>query len=194
MPIEIHCSSRPVRLARRVLLAAVAVAGACGLVAGPVQAAPDAPAGARPSPEIVRPAVAPQAVGAAHTLRTIPEACTRLEGRFTGDAARPYALAAVRTRPNCQPRARFVDAAQAKPSTAAGWVLNDEIRVPNSACPRQRAIVQVWRRPVDVAPPQLDAQGRARVYLQDARQAAQADRIAPVPRFAAQVAVEGGCG
>jgi hypothetical protein len=51
-------------------------------------------------------------VGAAHTLRQIPEACARLEGVFTGDAAEPYRFSAVRTSEQCQPRARFVDYAK----------------------------------------------------------------------------------
>ena len=32
-----------------------------------------------PVPEVQRPPAAPQAVGAVHTLRTIPEACARIE-------------------------------------------------------------------------------------------------------------------
>lgn len=166
------------------------IAGAWGFAVATACAA----AATSPVPEIVRPTGLPQAIGTAHTLRTIPEACTRLEGRFTGNAAAPYALDTVRSRPNCQPRARFVDAAHVKPSVASGWVLNDEIRVPNAVCPRQQAIVRVWRKPVDVAPPKLDAQGRARLYLQEAQQAAQANRVAPVPQFAAQMRVDGRCG
>jgi hypothetical protein len=185
-----HLLPRQPRMKGRAYAAGAALVIACAFASGAVSAAPPAKT---PPPEIVRPPATPQAVGIAHTLRTIPEACARLEGRFTGEAAEPYTFAAVRSRPNCQPRARFVDAAQAKPSTASGWVLNDEIRVPNAACPSQQAVVRVWRKPVDVAPPKLDAQGRARLYLQEAQQAAQADRIAPVPQFAAQMAVEGGC-
>ncbi|HEY4555570.1 MAG TPA: hypothetical protein VIG68_03935 [Lysobacter sp.] len=150
---------------------------------------------ADPAPEIARAPGKPQAVGVAHTLRTIPEACARLEGAFTGDAAQPYRFAAVRTSPNCQPRARFVDAAKAKPSVAAGWVLNDVIRVPSAACFTQHAQVQVWRRAGQGAPPALDGQGRSRVYLQDAKQQAAADRTPPVPMFAAQLSIEGkSCG
>ena len=52
---------------------------------------------AEPKPEIRRQPGAAQAIGAVHTLRVIPEACARLEGRFTGDAKAPYAFAAVRT-------------------------------------------------------------------------------------------------
>ena len=71
---------------------------------------------ADPAPEITRPAGTPQANGVVHTLRQIPEACARIEGVFTGQAADPYKFSVVRTSPNCQPRARFVDAAKAKPS------------------------------------------------------------------------------
>lgn len=145
------------------------------------------------APEIARAPVTPQAPGTVHTLRTIPEACARLEGAFTGDAAQPYRFAAVRTSPTCQPRARFVDAAKAKPSQANGWVLNDLIRVPNAACATQHAEVRVWRKAGQGAPPKLDGQGRSRVYLQDAKQAATADRTPPAPMFAAVLNIDGDC-
>ena len=109
------------------------------------------------TPEIRRDAIKPQAVGVVHTLRTIPEACARIEGLFTGKAADPYKFSMVRTGANCQARARFVDAAKAKPSEKGGWKFNDLIRVPNAACPSQLAVVRVWRKPVDAAPPNLDA-------------------------------------
>jgi len=145
-------------------------------------------------PEIDRAEATPQAVGAAHTLRAIPEACARLEGMFTGQAAEPYRFAVVRTSPNCQPRARLVDAGKAKPSTGAGWILNDRISVPNAACPSQRAVVEVWRKPGDAAPPELDAQGRARIYLGESLDAARADGLAAVTSFAAKLSIEGnGC-
>ncbi|WP_158984258.1 hypothetical protein [Lysobacter panacisoli] len=146
-----------------------------------------------PKPEIARGAVPPQAPNAVHTLRQIPEACARMEGMFTGQAADPYAFTVVRTSPQCQPRARFVDAAKVKPSTSGGWLLNDVIRVPNAACPSQQAVVRVWRKPVATTAPQLDAQGKARIYLQDSKQQAQSGQIAPVTMFAAQMAVEGRC-
>src|SRR5688572_21868231 len=88
---------------------------------------------ADPVPEIKRAPITAQAVGAVHSLRQIPEACARMEGAFTGDAAQPYRYGVVRTSPQCQPRARFVDFAKAQPSTAKGWTFNDEIRVPNAA-------------------------------------------------------------
>lgn len=190
MPVRHQPVSHAARTTGSARNACIALVMACVLAPVTVLAAP---AGKVSAPEIRRAPATPQAVGVAHTLRTIPEACTRLEGRFTGRAEQPYALQAVRTRPNCQPRAQFVDAAQARPSTASGWLLNDEIRVPNAACSSQHAVVQVWRKPVAVAPPKLDAQGRARLYLQDAQQAAQSDRIAPVPQFAARMSLEGGC-
>lgn len=145
---------------------------------------------AEPVPELQRAAGSAQAVGAAHTLRQIPEACARLEGVFTGDAAQPYKFAVVRSSPNCQPRARFVDFAKANPSEAAGWKFNDVIRVPSAACPAQQAVVRVWRKPVD-AKPQLDGQGQSRIYLEDAKQQAAAGKIAQVPMYAAQMQVEG---
>ena len=150
---------------------------------------------ADPTPEIQRPAGQPQALGAVHTLRQIPEACARLEGQFTGQAAQPYKFAVVRTSPNCQPRARFVDAAKAQPSQAAGWKFNDLIRVPSAACASQQAVVRVWRKPADVAPPKLDGQGQARLYLADEKAKAAAKQLAAVPMYAAAMTVEGkGCG
>ena len=146
---------------------------------------------ADPAPEIQRAAAAPQAVGVVHTLRTIPEACARLEGQFTGDAARPYKFAAVRTSERCGPRAKLVDAAQAKPSTATGWLLNDVIRVPSAACPAQQAVVRIWRKDVDNVPPKPDAQGRSRIYLKEGLAAARAGEIKPIPVYAAAMVIEG---
>jgi len=146
---------------------------------------------AEPTPEITRGAVKPQAVNAVHTLRQIPEACARLEGMFTGDAAQPYRFSAVRTSPKCQARARFVDAAKVKPSEADGWKLNDLIRVPNAGCLTQLAVVRVWRHPANVTPPELDAQGRARIYLQDSVERAKAKKLPAVPMYAASMAIEG---
>jgi hypothetical protein len=45
---------------------------------------------ADPTPEIHRDPATPQPVGVLHTLRQIPEACARIQGQFTGDAANPY--------------------------------------------------------------------------------------------------------
>lgn len=150
---------------------------------------------ADPTPEIRRDAVKPQAAGAVHALRTIPEACARLEGLFTGKAADPYKFAVVRTSPTCQARARVVDAAKAKPSVQGGWKFNDLIRVPNAGCPSQQAVVRVWRKPAAAAPPQLDAQGRSRIYLKDATAKAKAQGAPNVPVYAAAMAVEGkSCG
>ena len=146
---------------------------------------------ADPEPEIDRAEATPQAVGAAHTLRSIPEACARIEGVFTGQSADPYKFAVVRTSPNCQPRARFVDVAKAKPSVAKGWIFNDLIRVPNASCPAQQAVVEVWRKPGATGGPELDAQGRARIYLGDSKRAAEGDKLAAIPVFAASMAVEG---
>ena len=46
-------------------------------------ATPRTDAKADAKPEIARGPVQPQAQGAVHTLRQIPEACARLEGMFT---------------------------------------------------------------------------------------------------------------
>ncbi len=163
------------RLVTTVLLAAVA-----------------APAlAADPSPEIRRDPAPAQAPGVVHTLRVIPEACARLEGQFTGEAAEPYKFAVVRTSPGCQARARLVDAARAKPSANAGWSFNDVIRVPNAACATQQAVVRVWRKDAKATPPKPDAQGRSRIYLKDGLDAAKSGDLKPIPVYAAAMAIEG---
>lgn len=145
------------------------------------------------TPEIQRPPATPQADGVVHTVRGIPEACASLQGRFTGDAKSPYAFAPVRSGANCQPRARLVDPAKARPAESAGWKLNDVVRIPSKSCEGLVAVVQVWRKPVAATPPKLDAQGRARLYLQDAK--ADAAKAGPVTQYAAKVAIEGkACG
>ena len=148
-------------------------------------------AAAEPTAEIQRKPGAPQAVGVVHTLRTIPEACARLEGQFTGIAATPYKFAAVRSSPRCQARARLVDAAGVKTSAANGWVLNDVIRVPNAACSSQQAVVRVWRKDAKAVPPKLDAQGRSRIYLKEGLDSARGGDLGPVPMYAAAMQVEG---
>jgi hypothetical protein len=145
-------------------------------------------------PEITREPGQPQKVGVVHTVRAIPEACARLEGMFSGDAAQPYRFAAVKSSPSCQPRARFVDFAKAQPSEAKGWKFNDEIRVPNAACPSQIAVVRVWRKPGAVTPPKLDAQGRSRIYLQEASEKAKQGVAPQVSMYAAEMKLEGACG
>ena len=145
-------------------------------------------------PEIRRPPATPQAVGAEHTLRQIPEACTRLQGRFTGEAASPYVFETVPSSPTCQPRAKLAAFTPAIAQPSSGWVLNDVIRVPRADCPAQQAVVRVWRRPATAAPPALDAQGRSRIYLEDAQAKAAAGRLAALPAYAVEQAVEGRCG
>lgn len=152
--------------------------------------APALPAFAAEAPELQRAVGAPQAVGAVHTLRQIPEACARLEGAFTGQVAEPYRFSAVRTSEQCQPRARFVDYSKAQPSADKGWKLNDVIRVPNAACPAQQAVVRVWRLPVNNAQA-LDGQGQSRIYLEEAKKQAAAGKIPQVTMFAAQLQMEG---
>lgn len=144
-----------------------------------------------PTPEISRPAATPQPVGVLHTLRQIPEACARIQGQFTGDPADPYKFELVKTSPNCAPRAKLVDAAKVKPSEAGGWKFNDLVRVPSAQCATQFAVVRVWRKPVDVAPPALDAQGKSRLYLEEQRRRAATGQLAAVPEYAVSTAVEG---
>lgn len=158
---------------------------ACALVAVLPALAAD------PVPEIHRDPATPQAPGVLHTLRQIPEACARVQGRFTGDPADPYKFELVRTSPNCSPRAKLVDAAKAKPSEAGGWKFNDLVRVPSTQCATRFAVVRVWRKPVEVAPPALDAQGKSRLYLEEQRRRAAAGQLAAVPEYAVSTAVEG---
>lgn len=169
-------------------LATPVIAASLLAVCAPLLAS-DAPTA--PTPEIERAVGIAQAVGATHTLRTIPEACARLQGRFTGDPSVPYRFAPVRTSPQCQARAQLVDFAAVRPDPANGWVLNDVIRVPQAGCVNHQAVVRVWRKPA-VNQPTLDAQGSARIYLEEARQAAAAGQAsAPVTRYAAELAIEG---
>lgn len=142
------------------------------------------------SPEIKRDIGIAQGDGVVHTLRQVPEACTRLEGRFTGQADQPYAMELVRTSPQCQPRAVFMDYAKAQPSEAKGWKLNDIIRTPSAACPQQQSVIHVWRKPAGQAV-KLDGQGQNRIYLDDAKQQAAAGKLAALPAYAAVMKVEG---
>ena len=145
-----------------------------------------------PAPEIQRGPVPPQAVGVLHVLRQIPEACTRIQGQFTGDAANPYTFELVRTSPNCVPRAKLVDASAVKPSEAEGWKFNDLVRVPSAVCATQFAVARVWRLPSQAAvPPGLDAQGRSRLYLKDMKAAAKAGKLNPLPVYAVATTLEG---
>jgi hypothetical protein len=147
---------------------------------------------ADPAPEVHRDPAIPQPPGVVHTLRQIPEACARIQGQFTGNAADPYKFELVRTSPNCAPRAKLLDAAKAKPDAAAGWKFNDLVRVPSTLCPTQFAVVRVWRLPVGTAvPPKADAQGYSRIYLKEMTAAAKAGKLNPIPVYAVSTAVEG---
>lgn len=145
---------------------------------------------AQPVPELQRPTGSAQPIGVVHTLRQIPEACVRMEGSFTGELSQPYRFTVVRSSPTCQPRARFVEFSKAHPDEAGGWKLNDIIRVPNAACPKQQAVVYVWRKPV-VVNTQRDGQGQSRIYLDDAKKQADAGQSGQIPMYTAQVAVDG---
>ncbi len=145
---------------------------------------------ANAKPEIERPAASAQANAAVHTVRQIPEACTRIEGRFTGDAAAPYDMQLVRTSAQCQPRAMFLEFAKVSPSEANGWKLNEVVRIPSAACNTQQALIEVWRKPAgqQVA---LDGQGQNRVYLEDAKAQAAAGRLAALPTYSVHLQMEG---
>lgn len=146
------------------------------------------------APEIRREPFPPQATGSVHTIRIIPETCRYLQGGFVADTARPYRFGAARTSKRCQARARLVDPAQAQPSAATGWILNDLIRIPSAGCPALQAVIHVWRKPANNVPPPADAQGRPRIYLEDAKRQAEAGRIAPLAQYAAVLTMEGrGC-
>jgi hypothetical protein len=166
-------------------MTAVAVAAAAAFAAG----------AADPKPEIEREPGKPQAAGVVHALRTIPEACARIEGVFTGQAAAPYRFSVVRTSASCQARARLVDAKKAGVASGKGWIFHDLVRVPSAACPSQQAVVRIWRKDAaDATPPELDAQGRSRIYLKEAKAKLQAQG-AELPLYAAAMAVEGrACG
>ena len=147
------------------------------------------------TPEIRREPFPPQAPGTIHTIRIIPETCAYLRGEFVAQippSGLPYRYGAARSAQRCQPRARLVDPAKAMPSAERGWILNDLIRIPNAACPGQVAVIRVWRKPADTAPLASDAQGGKRIYLQDAKRQAAEGRIAPLPQYAAVLAIEGG--
>ena len=148
------------------------------------------------TPEITRDTGTPQAVGKAHTLRTIPEACARISGQFTGIPDKPYTMQVSKTSPRCVARAELVSADKVKPESDPRFVLNDLVKVPNAACPSQLATLSVWRLKVNNAPYKLDAQGRARVYLQEKAQKAWTanDPKRTRPAYAVAVDVIGSCG
>jgi len=150
-------------------------------------------AAAGPQPEIQREPFPAQTPGNVHTIRIIPETCAFLQGSFAADAATPYRYGAASTGKRCQPRARLVDPLKAKPSADSGWILNDLIRIPNAACPAQQAVIRVWRKPANNTPPPADAQGRPRIYLEDAKRQAAAGKIAPLAQYAAVLTMEGDC-
>lgn len=144
------------------------------------------------TPEIRRDPGKPQAIGVRHTLRTIPEACARIEGVFTGKPASPYLSEVVNTNPACHPRVRLRDASEAKPSKAGGWIFNDQIDVQSAECPSQIAVVRIWRKPsVTATPPKLDAQGRSRVYIGGKEDTLKNHGADQLPQFAIATNVEG---
>lgn len=167
------------------------------LLAASLAAATPALAQTAAKPEIERPVTTAQAVGQVHTARTIPEVCQRFEGRFTGNAADPYQVRVVQTAPHCQARARLIDPAQARPERGGGWIWYDSIRIPNAACPTQIAVLDVYRKPGTAQLPAADAQGRVRIYLDEAKANAQANAARArqvMPQFSVVIGIEGRCG
>ncbi len=138
-------------------------------------------------PEISRPVGKPQAVGVPHGLRTIPEACAQLEGRFDADASAPYALSA-RPKTPCQPRAAFDTALTQPPAAGAGWILNDVIRVPRADRADCIATISVWRHPGTMTPIEHDGQQRVRLYLDQP-----VVKTGEKPQFAASVETSAAC-
>ena len=141
------------------------------------------------APEIQREVGTAQAVGQLHTLRTIPEACVRLQGQFTGDAKAPYSFEAV-PRDRCAQRAAYVTASTLKtpPTVTSGWILNDRISVPRTDAPKCMAVLDVWRLAGQLSPPKLDPQGRSRLYLDKPKQSS------AVPLYTAVLQRPKGCG
>lgn len=163
---------------------------ACILPLLALAALPVASAATPAAPEVRRDGPLPaQATGAVHTLRIIPETCHYLRGRFTGDAQMPYRVEAVARGGACQARSRLRQAETAP--TDAGWVLNDVLQVPHAACPGFTATVRIWRRSGGNAPPARDAQGRARLYLQDEKQRAERGALAKLGEYVYVLASEG---
>ena len=196
-PLPAHpfpVTDMPTVRAPRFLPLFLACACLCALAQAHAAAQPHAHASApTPAPEIRRDPHPPQAVGVEHTLRVIPEACAYLRGVYTGDPQLPYRYGAKKTAPGCQPRAQLVDPSTVRPSVAAGWILNDIIRVPDAACAARTAVVRVWRKPVAQHMP-LDPRGTPRIYLEDAKHQAEAGRLAALPQYVAVLAMEGaGC-
>jgi len=118
-----------------------------------------------PAPEISRAAASPQANGQAHTLRTIPEACLRLQGEFTGDPAAPLPLPAgahQRRLPGPGAGGRRAQGRRARRRLDP----QRRIRVPAPRAPASRP----WSRLApgrEAKAPALDAQGKSRIYLEE---------------------------
>lgn len=145
---------------------------------------------ADPAPLRQRPPASAQADGAEHTLRQIPEACVRLQGRFGG--ATGYRLQALRSAPGCQPRARFAAPGSVQPDPAAGWQLDERIVVPSASRPGCRAELAVWKRPAGAA--SRDGQGQVRVYLDQGRRDAAAGSLPALAQWTAVLVLAPACG
>ncbi len=78
-----------------------------------------------------------------------------------------------------------------KPQGKAGWIYADLVRVPSAACPSQQAVVRLWRHDAKAAPPQLDAQGRSRLYLKESVDAVRQNGAGDIPAYAVEMGVAG---
>lgn len=139
------------------------------------------------TPEIARGPAKAQAVGVAHTLRNVPEACVRLEGQFGAAPAVPYAVT-LQAQRGCTPRARFDARVGGAAPVGEGWILNDVLRVPRADRADCVASISLWRHPGALAPIEQDGQRRVRMYLDEDRQPA-GER----PRFAATLEISPAC-
>ena len=141
-----------------------------------------------------RPPSRPQADGVWHTLRQIPEACARLQGRFTGQPELPYQLQAVAGSTHCRRRAVLLPLQQGAVDPGPSWVLDERIVVPSAACPGLAVELTLWRsNPVATSRPR-DAQGRERIYLQQVREQSASPRLAGLPQWRAHWQLQGRCG
>ena len=138
-----------------------------------------------------RPIGSAQADGQLHTLRTIPEACVRLQGQFGGPDG--YALAAVPSAPGCQPRAQFRGVDSIDPDPAAGWLLDEIVRVPSARCPQQMLRLELWTLPVAPVQAPRDGQGQVRIYLEQAQQGRAAGAALQRAQWTARWGLDGRC-
>ncbi len=131
-----------------------------------------------PSPKSSRDTGKPQAVGERAYRARHPGGLRAAGGHVHRRCAQPYKFAAVRSSPNCQARARFVDFVKAT-AFGGGW-LEVQRRDPRTQCGLSslQAVVRVWRKPADVAPPNWMRRAVSRIYLQEAGEQAKTQKPA----------------